>query len=430
MPSSFLALLKVAARHSGKVASISARGTAAGMTVTADDLAVRAATPSSEGIPQDLEVKFLQETAKTSIKNKAWLYPVLLGTVALAPGLLHPLLNVGGAYLAYEGAHETKELAHELRHKGDAPHVEGHSLEDAKLVASDGSVMERFTSTIKKAGILDIVLSAELGIIALKGMGAAEAFTQAGATFAKTGALSAYLEPLALHGPAMGLMALGVTAGVFLPVTVLLRSDNWAEKLQKIEGDGMLAKAGRALGRGIVPVTNSIMKTLPYVGTAAMLAVGGHILLENVPSAMHAIEGVAHSMGSFGFVAEYGAAIAAGLGSGVVIEKAVVPALKPIAGLVKSGFNKARTLLGFGTDNAAAPGLDAAPAPELAAASPAASIAAAPKVTKGPVPEMRAHLTDAASVTPDSIANQNAAAADTDIAPPAGTHPSLRRDMI
>lgn len=407
MPGSYLAILKAAARHSSKIAAVSARGTVAGMTVTADDLAVRAATPSSEGIPQDLEVKFLKETAKVSIRNKAWLYPLLLGTVAIAPGLLHPLLNIGGAYLSYEGAHEAHELAHDLTHKNEpGAHVEGHDLADAKLVAADGSVMERFSETIKKAGILDIVLSAELGIIALKGMGAAEAFTQAGINFAKTGQLAAYLEPLALHGPALGLMAIGVTAGVFLPVTVLLRADNWAENLKKLEGDSVLAKTGRAIGNGIVPVVNTIMKGLPYVGTAAMLAVGGHILLENIPTAMHAIEGVAHSMGSLGFLAEYGAAIAVGLGSGAIIQKGIVPALKPVAGWLKTGFGKAKELLGLGGGKGT--DLVPGPTPDLApdALAPAILIAPEPAVkAKGPVPDMRTHLAEA--VTPADIANQN-----------------------
>jgi predicted DNA repair protein MutK len=344
MPSSLLPLLDVATRHTIKVAGMSAKGTASAMAITVDDIAVTTVKPSSEGIPQHLEHRFVLSSAALSGKNKLWMYPLLLGTVALVPGLLHPLLTIGGLYLAYEGYEEAHELYHHWKHRKDhadgshdhAPVKDTEGYEIPEPIVETGEVQEaRLRQIVKEAGVLDLILSAEIGIMALKGMGASAAFAAAAATYAKTGDLTAYLAPLGTHGPAiMGVAAL-VTAGVYVPVWALLRADNWAERLSN-----MKSKAANMIGAGLVPATHAFMRALPYIGTGAMLAVGGHIMLENFHSVAEAVKHFAHSWGPAGLIPEYTVSIAIGLVSGKIVEKLIVPVITPVWGALKNACAK------------------------------------------------------------------------------------------
>jgi uncharacterized protein len=62
--------------------------------------------------------------------------------------------------------------------------------------------------------------------------------------------------------------------------------------LGALPGESSLAKARRALGRGLLALAPKLMKTLSVVGTAAMFLVGGGIIVHGWPWLHHLIEGV------------------------------------------------------------------------------------------------------------------------------------------
>ena len=346
MAASFLALLDVASRHTVKIASVGAKGATASMSVTLDDMAVTAGKPSSEGIPQHLEHRFVLDSAKLSGKNKLWQYPLLLALVALYPALLAPVLALGALYLTYEGWHESHEMYHHHTHKPAEPASvalddEGFPIPEP-LVVQEPVTPDRLREIVREAGVLDVILSAEIGIIALKGMGATESFVTAAKTYASTKDFSAYFEPLVVHGPGLMVVALVATLGVYLPVWVLLRADNWAEHLTNVTSTSPFGRLARAFGRSLVPSTQYIMRGLPYVGIAAMLAVGGHILLHTHHGFGHAVSGWAEAAGAFGLLVEYGTAIAAGLAAGIIVDKAGMPLIRPCWKMAKALYVRLR----------------------------------------------------------------------------------------
>lgn len=331
MSATFLAFLDLATRHGVKVASVGAKGAAAGVAVTIDDVAVTAGKPKSAGIPQDQENAFVLGTAAVSAKNKLWQYPLLLGIVAVAPPVMIPLLAAGALYLCYEGWHEAHDLVHHHLHK-DEPHHEDPLPHEGDLDGGDSFSPAHMKEVMREAQILDLVLSAEIGVMALNAMGAGADFKQAAITYEATNDLTAYLDPLATHAPAIALVGAAATLGVYIPVWVILRADNWAEFLLARPGQGLWPRLQRALGRRLVPATMRLMHALPYLGTAAMLAVGGHIMLGLIPAVHHGFEDVIKAAGLGGLLVEYGGAIAAGLMIGVTFDRLILP---PLRGLYK-----------------------------------------------------------------------------------------------
>ncbi len=333
MSATFLAFLDLATRHGVKVASVGAKGAAAGVAVTIDDVAVTAGKPKSAGIPQDQENAFVLGTAAISAKNKLWQYPLLLGIVAVAPPVMIPLLGAGALFLCYEGWHETHDLAHyhlnknKKTHTDPVPH-EG-DLDDGETFSPD-----HMKAVMREAQILDLVLSAEIGVMGLNAMGAGADFKQAAHIYETTADISVYLDPLATHAPAIALVGIAATLGVYIPVWVILRADNWAEYLLAKTGSGVWPRLQRAIGQRLVPATYGLMRALPYIGTAAMLAVGGHIMINLVPPAHHAFENAIQAAGMGGLLVEYGVAILAGLGIGYIFNTLILPPLKLLKKLI------------------------------------------------------------------------------------------------
>lgn len=343
MASTFLALMDIATRHTVKIAGVGAKGAMASMTVTIDDMAVTAGKPSSEGIPQHLEHRFVLDSAALSGKNKLWQYPLLLALVALFPASLPPLLALGALYLCYEGWHESHALwdhhrAPKPTNPGKAVDSEGYEIPEP--IVEDVVTPDRLREIVREAGVLDVILSAEIGIIALKGMGASDDFVAAAKTYQQTGALDAYLQPLYTHGPALMLVAFIATAGVYFPVWVLLRADNWAEHLSNLKSEGFFARAAKAFARYLVPATHGIMKGLPYIGTAAMLAVGGMIMVHLYHHGYEVLMQWVKQIGPAGILLEYGVAIIVGLFFGIVIDKAFMPLFRPIWKSLKTKYKQ------------------------------------------------------------------------------------------
>ena len=249
MPSGLAALLDdVAAIAKLAAASIDDVGAAAGRAgmkaagVVVDDTAV---TPRYvTGFTPDRELPIIARIAKGSIKNKLLvILPVALLLSALLPWAITPLLMIGGAYLCYEGAEKI----------WDAISGAEHSLaEEAAELLSEEHERKMVAGAVRT----DFILSAEIMAIAL-----AEVAT----------------EPFATQAAILALVGIAITAGVYGVVGLIVKMDDVGLHLAQRRDSG-----SRALGRGLVHAMPKVMATLSTVGIAAMIWVGGGIIVHGL----------------------------------------------------------------------------------------------------------------------------------------------------
>lgn len=238
------AIAKVAAASIDDVAGQAAKAGAKAAGAVIDDAAV---TPKYlHGFEASRELPIVWRIAKGSIKNKLlFLLPAGLLLSSFAPWLIMPLLMLGGAYLCFEGAEKIAHVLWPSAHHGDEEHAEiddpAH-LEEAKAAGA-----------IKT----DFILSAEIMTIALAAIPPSTIWMEA-ATLATVG--------------------VGITVAVYGSVALIVKADDIG--LHMVE-TGTLA-ATRALGRGIVKMMPSFLTLLTVVGTAAMLWVGGSIVIHGL----------------------------------------------------------------------------------------------------------------------------------------------------
>ncbi|GGB35348.1 ABC transporter [Sphingomonas metalli] len=250
MPSGLAALLDdVAAITRLAAASIDDVGAAAGRAgakaagVVIDDAAV---TPRYvTGLSPARELPIIWRIALGSIRNKLLiLLPVALLLSAFAPWLLTPLLMLGGAYLCFEGAEKLWEAVsghHEEAGAGDAGAESAEALEK---------------KTIAGAIRTDFILSAEIMAIAL-------------AEVSGTGIVQ--------QAAALAIVALAITAGVYGAVGLIVKLDDIGLHLARRS-----SSAVQAIGRGMVKAMPVIMSALAAIGTAAMIWVGGGIIVHGL----------------------------------------------------------------------------------------------------------------------------------------------------
>ena len=282
MPSGLAALLDdVAGIAKLAAASVDDVGVAAGKAGTKaaglviDDTAV---TPKYVvGLSPQRELPIIWKIAKGSLFNKlVILVPVAMLLSAFLPWALTPILMLGGTYLCFEGA---EKIIHRLFHADDK--VE-------KVVATLNST-ELEKQKVKGAVRTDMILSAEIVAISLGEITDQALVTQAITLIA---------------------VSIGITAGVYGAVGLLVKLDDIGLHLAKDEG----ALAG--FGRGLVKVMPGVLSAITVIGTAAMLWVGGGIIvhgleefgLEAIP---HLIHGLSHGAeesagGLIGWIVEAG----------------------------------------------------------------------------------------------------------------------------
>jgi hypothetical protein len=250
MPSGLIALLddvatiaKLAAASLDDVAGAAGKAGTKAAGVVIDDTAV---TPRYvTGLAPERELPIIGKIAWGSLKNKVlFLLPLALLLTAFAPFLTTPLLMVGGAYLAFEA---TEKIVEKLRHE----HEHEEQLVDAMV---DPTELEKLQ--VKGAIRTDFILSAEIMAIAL-----------------------ASLEHLTLLTTAVALIAVAVaiTAGVYGIVALIVKLDDIGLHMAQRR-----SRATRAFGERLVKVVPKLLSALATIGTAAMLWVGGGILLHGV----------------------------------------------------------------------------------------------------------------------------------------------------
>jgi predicted DNA repair protein MutK len=283
VPSGLIALLddvatiaKLTAASLDDVAGAAGKATAKATGVVVDDTAV---TPRYVvGLTPERELPIIGKIAWGSLRNKILvLLPAALLLTAFAPFLTTPLLMIGGAYLAFEATEKILEkLLHEHEH-------------EEQLVDAMGDPVELEKMQVKGAIRTDFILSAEIMAIAL-----------------------ASLEHLNLITTALALLvvALAITIGVYGVVALIVKLDDIGLHLAQRSSRGV-----RRFGNALVRVVPNMLTALAAIGTAAMLWVGGGILvhgleelgvLEIVPRAIHAIgDAAARSSGPFSGVVKW-----------------------------------------------------------------------------------------------------------------------------
>ena len=228
------ALVKLAAASVDDVGAAAARASVKATGVVVDDTAV---TPRYvQGLEPERELPIIKRIALGSLRNKLFIIlPVIMLLSQFVPWLLTPILMIGGAYLAYEGAEKVWEL------------VSGHHDE-----ATDASEVDE-DSVVSGAVRTDFILSAEIMVIALN-----EVDT----------------EPFVSRLVILIVVALLITGLVYGVVGLIVKMDDVGLNLAQRES-GTAQKVGRALVKGMP----KLLQLLSTVGIVAMLWVGGHILL-------------------------------------------------------------------------------------------------------------------------------------------------------
>ncbi|PWG02889.1 DUF808 domain-containing protein [Sphingosinicella humi] len=259
MPSGLAALLDdvaaIAKLSAASIDDIGAAASRAGMKaagVVVDDTAV---TPRYvTGFTPDRELPIIGRIAKGSLRNKLLIIlPAALALSALLPWAITPLLMLGGAYLCYEGAEKVWEAV-----AGDT-----HSLAETAVELNSAEHEQKMVAGAVRT---DFILSAEIMAIAL-----AEVAT----------------EPFFARAGILALVAIAITAGVYGVVGLIVKMDDIGLHLAEREQSGT-----RALGRGLVHAMPKLMAWLSVIGIAAMIWVGGGIIIHGLET--FGLSGPAH----------------------------------------------------------------------------------------------------------------------------------------
>ena len=291
------AIAKVAAASLDDVAAQATKAGAKAAGVVIDDAAV---TPRYVvGFAASRELPIVARIALGSLKNKLLiLLPAALLLSLVAPFLITPLLMLGGAYLCYEGA---EKVLHAL-----APHAaQVHEVTTGQSAAEAAAFED---GKVRAAIQTDFILSAEIMAITLGSMPEAGFWMQA---------------------VVLAAVGIGITVAVYGVVALIVKADDAGVALAR-RGNPVV----RAIGRGLVRGMPWLLKALAVVGTAAMVWVGGGIVLHGfdefgLGGAAHALHDLAHAAGHAmpaveGFVTWLVEATGAGL-VGLAIGGAFIP---------------------------------------------------------------------------------------------------------
>ena len=307
------AIAKVAAASLDDVAGQAAKAGAKAAGVVIDDAAV---TPNYViGFASKRELPIVGKIAVGSLRNKLLiLLPIALLLGYFLPAAVTPLLMLGGAFLCYEGAEKVLEAvmphhAHDHEAQLDPTAVGARSVEDEKVA-----------SAIKT----DFILSAEIMAITLAAIPAGSIWTQA---------------------LVLAVVGFGITVGVYGVVALIVKADDAGLALARHDGASFIGAGIRMVGRALVRGMPAFLAVLSTIGTAAMIWVGGGIILHGIENygppvigrTVHtATEAAAHALPSVAGIVEWSveAAISGVLGLLIgaltipVVEYALAPAWK------------------------------------------------------------------------------------------------------
>ncbi len=239
------AIAKVASASVDDVVGQAVKASSKTAGAVIDDAAV---TPKYvHGFDPERELPIVWKITKGSLFNKmVLLLPAALLLSIFAPWLVYPLLMIGGCYLAYEG---TEKVWHVISPKH-------HDQADAIKEKVAGKTME--DEKVKGAIQTDFILSAEIMTIVLSGVPAEES--------------------LIMKAAVLAVAAILITVAVYGVVALIVKADDVGLAMAQNGRFG----ATRWLGRFVVRAMPILMDVLIVIGTAAMIWVGGSILIHGL----------------------------------------------------------------------------------------------------------------------------------------------------
>jgi uncharacterized protein len=298
------AIAKLAAASLDDVTAAAGKAGAKAVGVVVDDAAV---TPGyAMGFTPERELPIVWKIALGSLRNKfLFLLPGALLLSAFAPWAVTPILMLGGAYLCFEATEKIIEAF------GKTAEEKGDALPATSELALSSAQME--AHKISGAVRTDLILSGEIMAIALS-------------TVAD--------RPFAIQAGALVVVSLGLTIAVYGVVGLIVKMDDIGVHLA--QRSSALASS---FGRGLVKSTPHLLKGLTIVGTAAMLWVGGGIIvhglehfgLNSIPHLIEELSGKAEHVPGVGAAAAWLIFAACAAAVGFVIGGVIVAIVHMVA---------------------------------------------------------------------------------------------------
>ena len=248
MPTGLVALLddiagitKLAAASLDDIGAATGKAGSKAIGVVVDDAAV---TPRyMVGFEPKRELPMIGKIALGSFRNKlVFILPAALALNAFAPWLLTPLLMIGGTYLCFEGAEKILEAFG----GGHAEEVVAEPVDAATLEA------QKVSGAIRT----DFILSAEIMVIALSDVAT---------------------KPIWEQAIVLALVGIVITIGVYGVVALIVKMDDIGLHLAQRS-----SAVVQAIGCGLVKGMPIVMSALSVIGTAAMVWVGGQIIVHGI----------------------------------------------------------------------------------------------------------------------------------------------------
>jgi uncharacterized protein len=291
------ALAKLAAASIDDVGAAAGRASMKAAGVVIDDTAV---TPTYvSGLAAERELPIIRRIATGSLKNKLlFILPAALVLSEFVPILVEIILMIGGAYLCYEGA---EKVHHRL-----SAHDPHHSDNELPAAAIGGDQEEK---TIAGAIRTDFILSAEIMVIALK---------------------EVIDESFVSRSLIMVVVAFVITAIVYGLVALIVKMDDVGLRMAQSGSSG-----AQRIGRALVHGMPKLLTVLSIVGTAAMIWVGGHILLVGADELgwhspyklVHSLEDAVHDIAGVGGILAWLANTIASAIVGLAVGFAIIAAV-------------------------------------------------------------------------------------------------------
>ena len=272
-------IAKIAAASLDDVIGHTAKVSAKSAGVVIDDAAV---TPRFlVGFTADRELPIVRKIFRGSLKNKLlYLLPAALLLAVFAPWAVTPILMLGGCYLCYEGAEKVFEAI--FPHKAHA-----HEEEVGTRAADPRALEDRKVASAIRT---DFILSAEIMAIALAAIPAGS---------------------FLMRAAVLALVGISITVVVYGAVALIVTADDIGLALAQNKSPGFAGRVARVTGRGLVFGMPGFLKGLAVVGTAAMVWVGGGIILHGLEE--FGLAGPAHVVHALSEAAAHAAPVASGL---------------------------------------------------------------------------------------------------------------------
>ena len=253
------AIAKIAAASIDDIGAAAGKASAKAVGVVVDDTAV---TPRYvHGFLASRELPIIWRIAKGSLRNKlVFILPVAILLSQFVPWAMTPLLMIGGTYLGFEGAEKVLEALQKKKH-GESP----------KEALAELGTPEHEKKMILGAIRTDFILSAEIMAIALAEVAS---------------------EPLLSRILILAVVGVAITALVYGVAGLIVKLDDIGLALAERKNKGV-----QGLGRGLVAAMPIVMRVLSVVGIAAMIWVGGHLILVGADTlGLHAPYSLVHHL--------------------------------------------------------------------------------------------------------------------------------------